>query len=635
VDFLKKVFEKLKKAIKRRPEKGIDADRLTELDKKLVFSLSKSRVPSLKQLKYLKKYLNPKELLILQISLAVLIVSTVFVVSRFYITHLEEKPIAGGEYIEGMIGAPKYINPLYSGVNDPDSDIAGLVYSSLFKRSKDGILKNDLVEGYTISEDKKTYTIKIKQGVKWHDGADLRIDDIVFTFNAINSPKYKSPLRESFVGVSIEKVNEEELKFVLTDPYAAFLELLTFGIMPAEKWYQIQPESVSLAELNLKPIGSGPYRFKEFSKDKTGSIKDYKLVPNQSYYGDVPLIDISFKFYNSVEEEIVALNEGEINGVSFISLEQIENISALSAYNLHKLNLPHLTVAFLNQESELLKEKKVRQALAHAVNKEFLVNDKLHANAKVIDGPILPNNFAYNANTKKYAFDVDASEKLLIEAEWEKVRIDAEAIQKAEQDKESEDDEVKNKALQTLSLGEGSWRKKDDEYLRLKIATIEREENILIVEEIKNNWEKIGVKVDLEIVSGSLIQTEIIQPRNFDVLFFGQVVGADPDPYAFWHSTQINEAGYNIANYNNKDVDELLEEARLESDKNKRIEKYKKFQEIIAEDVPAIFMYSPIYIYLQSKKINNFDIKDIITPSDRFNNIEEWYLKTGKRLIWN
>jgi peptide/nickel transport system substrate-binding protein len=183
-------------------------------------------------------------------------------------------------------------------------------------------------------------------------------------------------------------------------------------------------------------------------------------------------------------------------------------------------------------------------------------------------------------------------------------------------------------------MGEGEWRKKHDKYLIIRLATVDRNENAQIVEAIKRYWEQIGIKTEVKVFPVSVIQSEVIRERNFDSLFYGQVVGSDPDPYAFWHSSQTGDEGFNIANFVNKEVDELLEDARLVADQNERKEKYFRFQEIIAEEVPAIFMYSPLYTYMQSGNVKGFAVRDILLPRDRFANVEEWYLRTGQKLIW-
>ena len=606
------------------------------LDRKLVYSLSKSKIPNLKQIKYIKKFLNPRELWLIRASLFFLILSSVFLGFRLYQKHLKIMPIAGGEYIEGLVGYPQYINPLYSYFSDVDSDISNLVFSSFFKRDKDGHLVNDLAESYEISEDNKIYTIKIRPDAKWHNGSALAVNDIMFTFNTIKDIKYNSPLRSSFIGAEIEKVDNSTIKFILTEPYAAFLELLTFSIIPEELWYKIPPKSFGLAELNLKPVGSGPYKFKSLTKDKTGLIKDYHLIANEDYYGIKPKItNLSFYFFNNFEEAINALNANNIEGISYLPKYLESNLVLPMSFNIHKLNQPQLNAIFFNQKNnKFLADIKIRRALSLTINKNEIINNVLKEGAGLISGPILPNNFAYNKNNKDY-FNRDEAIKLLDESGWKVKEITAEDIKQAEIDMASADEKVANRAKQILSLGIGQWRVKDDAFLVIRITAVDSEENIKVAEAIKNYWENLNIKVNLEQAAAIQIQADIIKSRNFEVLLYSQIVGDDPDTYAYWHSSQAGANGLNLSDYANNEVDKLLEDARLTADISKRKEYYKKFQEIISEDIPAIFLYSPRYNYIQSKKIKNFNMENILVPSDRFNDVFSWYIKTGKKLVWD
>jgi peptide/nickel transport system substrate-binding protein len=608
------------------------------LDKKLVYSLSKARLPNFRQLRHVGKYLNSKEVLLIRVSVLVIIISLLVIGARFYYVHLQIVPVQGGKYVEGLIGSPYNINPLYASVNDVDSDLSYLIYSSLFKREKNGDLVHDLIRDYSISEDNRIYSMYLKEGIKWHDGLLLKADDVIFTFNLINDKQYKSPLRLSFQGVQIEKQDDYSFKFILQEPYAAFLDLLTFGILPASIWSAYSPESIQLSELNLKPIGSGPYKFKELVKEKkTGHVSEYRLEINQEYYGLEPYVDIVFKFYPDFENAILALNNGLVDGLAYLPENYKEDIMTPKTFNFHELLLPQITVAFFNQEENpALGDKVLRQALSYALDKNALVNGVLKGEAYIIDGPILPSSFAYDPEIKKYDYNKIKAEELLESIDWKLEEINTETIEKAQTDLESLDTESKDReqAELILFLGEGKWRKKDDNYLIINVFTVDRSENIKVVEEIKKYWEDLGIKTIIHSVLASQIQQEIIQARKFDVLFYGQVLGSDPDPYAFWHSSQATENGFNIANFKNKEVDQLLEDARLITDPEKRKEKYKEFQKIISEEDPAIFLYSPLYIYPQSKKIKNFNSQLIFSPSDRFNNVSEWYLEIGKKLLW-
>ncbi len=606
-------------------------------DRQLVYSLSRSRIPTLKQIKYLKKFLSPKEILAIRISLVVIILSALFWGINFYYSHLQTVPSRGGEYIEAVIGRPQYINPLYDTINDVDHDISSLIYSSLFKRDENGKLVPDIVESYEVQDNGKTYIFKIKDNVRWHhSGEELNADDIIFTVEAIKDPAYKSPLASSFVGVSVKKIDDKRVKFSLNSPYAAFLELLTFGILPQKIWSAVPSESANLVKYNLKPIGSGPYQFKKLIKDdNTGRIASYILTLNDNYYGKKPYIEkIVFNFYPTLEEAVSALNQNLVDGISYLPSDFKNNLVSPGALNFYRLTSPQLTAIFFNVKSkEFLADKRIRQALAYAINRQDIIDNILEGEAVLVDSPIFVNSFAYNKDVFKYNYDPDKANKILDDLGWKLTEIDDEDIKKAEEEKNSNEEKNKEKALNILNIGKGLWRSKDGKYLNLKLITVDRNYNSQIINKIKEYWEKIGVKTFLEVVPASQI-TEIIKPRNFDALFYGQIVGMDPDSYVFWHSSQTNENGLNITNYSNKEVDKLLEEGRIILDKDKRIEKYKKFQEILADDEPAIFMYSPFYIYVQNKKIKNFHTKTILFPSGRFSTIFDWYIKTRKKIVW-
>ncbi|MCK4554604.1 hypothetical protein KAU19_06640, partial [Candidatus Parcubacteria bacterium] len=294
-----------------------------------------------------------------------------------------------------------------------------------------------------------------------------------------------------------------------------------------------------------------------------------------------------------------------------------------------------ITAVFFNQEANsALKDKKVRQALSLAIDKNQIINEALGGEARLISSPILPDSFAYNKDIKKYSYNIEAASALLDEAGWKIVELTDEDIVQAQEDSNSEDEKIKQKADDKLFVGAGQWRAKEDKFLTIKLTGVQNEENQKAIEAIQNFWLAINVKTEIELVDASSIQAETIKPRNFEALLYSEITGADPDPYAFWHSSQIGESGLNLANYANKDIDALLEDGRLTSNVEERKEKYGKFQEIIAEEAPAIFLYSPTYTYVQSKRIKGFAVENILTPRDRFSNIADWHVKTGRKFVW-
>lgn len=637
--FIAFVNKKVKGFFDSRKKDNVQSSQISEnqdMNKKLVYSLSKSRIPNFKQFKYLKRFLSAREINIIRICTLIIFSSILFSGTRFYLNHLQVVPVGGGEYAEALIGSVKHINPLYANASDVDNDISSLVYSSLFTRSKNGELVNDLVETYEVGEKGLSYTMKLREDVLWHDGSKLTANDVVFTVDIIKNKKYESPLRFSLLGVGVEKVDEYTVKFVLSEAYAAFFELLTFGILPKDIWSKVPVEYFSLAKINLNPIGTGPYKLQEFArKENSGTITKYSLVANENYYGEVPKTDINFHLFSNFNSAVDALNNNVVDGLSYLPRDFKQDIITPKAYSFHKLYLPQLENIFFNSKNNsALGDKAVRQALAIAINKNEIVNDVLGGSAYVADGPILANSFAYNTNIKKYDYNISNAEKLLESVDWIESEITAEDIAKAEEDKESEDEDIKKESEKILEVGIGKWRTKQENYFVLYLTIADTPESQLIAEYVKNYWENIGIKTILNVVEIEKIETGVIAHRNFEAILYGQILGNDPDLYAFWHSSQSDAGGLNFSNYSNKEVDKLLDEARIITDKNQRRERYIKFQDIVVEEVPAIFIYSPTYTYVQSNKVKGFDVRNIQTPNDRFSNILEWYTQVGKKIVW-
>lgn len=610
-------------------------------------------MPSWLQVKHFGRVLSRKELLVVKFFSFLILASACFSGFNFYHEHLKTVPAFGGQYSEGLVGAPQYINPLYSSINDADADISRLVFSSLFKLNAAGEPEKDLVEDYQVSEDGKTYTLKLKSGVHWHQGGDLSVDDVFFTFQAIKDPAYNSPLKASFAGIEAKIEDDRTIVFTLPEKYAPFLDLLTFGILPVGIWGQIPPQSAPLADSNLKPVGSGPYKFKSLVKDKSGNIKAYNLTVNKDYYGAKPNIkDLVFRFFGNFTEAINAINNGDIDGLSYLPKSEKPNLIAKSSLNLNKLSQPKLKAIFFNSEKNpLLKDFKVRQALAYGSPREKIISDILGSEAEPAYGPIPSENFAYNPNLEKYDFNSEKASALLSEAGWKKEKVsedDIAALKSKQEKATSSAGSLSEEEKSKLAMGPGEWlfkeelKDKNDKknketkkvYFQLALTVLDDEESANTARLIMQSWEQLGAKVDLNLISLSEVQTSIIKSRKYETFLFTQLLSNDPDVYFFWHSSQAGEGGLNLSNYKNEEADKMLEEGRTETDPAKRIEKYQKFQEIVNQDVAAILLYSPYYLYPQGKKVKNFSVKIIAAPADRFSDVTEWYVKTRQHFEW-
>lgn len=603
-----------------------------QADRKLVYSLASSKVPRREQLKHIFKLLNSKEKRVLKVAITILIISLGYLGFNFYQKNLILLPKSGGIYREGVAAYPQSINPLYAASRDIDSDLSRLIYSSLFNYNNEGLLKEDLVEAWQVSEDGKEYTIRLRQGVKWHNGNILNADDVVFTVNLIKNPDFRSPLRTSLNGINVEKIDDYGIRFVLAEPYADFFHLLTFGIMPKFAWESVIPEAAIISELNLKPIGSGPYKFDSLIKNKGGELKEYHLINNLDYYGKPAYIEkIVFKFYPSYNEVVRALNANEIEGASYVPEDLQGDLLAKHSLNFYYLQLPQINSIFFNQlKNTSLKDIRIRQALSLSLDKDALFKDILGDKVVKVDGPILAPEFI-NSETKGDSLDILKAEKLLEEAGFKRLIVKEGDINADDLSKELLAIKNYSQEKNIDSLGVW-WLDGNNNILYLKFSVSDTADERLALS-IKEDWQELGFRVFLEKIAAADLASRI-KNYDFEVLLYGQAVGLDPDVAVFWHSSQIGGQGLNLAQYNNSEVDTLLSDARKKQNDDDRLMKYKDIQEKIKADRPVIFLYSPVYTYVQAKKLRGFAGSLISVPSDRFANVSDWYLRTKKRFSW-
>lgn len=576
-------------------------------------SESRNFFPTFKQLGYLPKVFSAKErwlvIILFLIAMGSLISLPLFTYRHF--TH--EVPDYGGSITEGMVGNPRYINPLLAQTNDVDRDLTELIYSGLLKYDENGKLIPDLAESYSISDDGLSYVFKLKKYVKWHDGNPLTPDDVVFTINTAQSSEYGSPQRINWQGVEVNKIDDNTILFKLKNKYGQFLNNMTLGILPRHAWIKIKAVNFALSELNNKPIGSGPYRFVAFKKNDLGQIDSYKLTAFKDYFGKKPFItNITAKFYSSEENVISSYNRGEIGNLSFVSADKIKSIHFQSKLNIHNINLPRYFAVFFNQnKSKSLSDPNIRIAINLATDKNAIIEKILNGKGQSIDSPMMPGILDIPVNKKNYTFDVVQAKALLTKNGW----------QYSDQEKV------------WLLPGKKSTAKNattpEPTRLEIELTTSDWPELLATAIELKAQWEEFGARVNIKTLALSELQ-QSIRERNYEALLFGEVLNIDPDPFSFWHSSQKRDPGLNLALFDNKDSDKLLEDARQENNFNERKKKYAQFQDIVIDQAPAVFLYSSNYIYPQAKKVKDNNTKTIYSPANRFDSIKDWYIDTKR-----
>lgn len=623
------------------------------------------------------------EKILFLIFLVSFISSALFLIINTYNKNTVSVPAYGGIIKEGLIGQPKNINPIYSTTLDIDKDLTQLIFSGLMKYGKNGEIENDLIENYSFSDNGKILDFKIRENVLWHDKKHLTLDDIVFTLNVIQDPEYLSPLRASFIGISLEKLSDFEGRFKLSEAYGGFIEnLVNLKIIPKHIFENVPAQNfASDRDLNIfSVIGSGPYKI--YKVKENGSIHCIQLRANENYYNGRPYIkDIIFNFYSSEKELENALLKGQIDNAHLSSLVNKNNVSYIT---------PNYFGIFLNTKNEILENKEIRKALSLAINRDEILSNILLDQGYDVYSPILSS--FYGLEESKIDYNIEESIKILEDNDFklneENTRIHE--IEKVNNDNISQDlkkgdtgnqvkklqeclsnfpdiypsqkvtstfgaetEEAVTKfqekyadeilAPNNLTKGNGmvklSTRSKLNELCFKGESTITKLEfnlkttnySILsdVAENIKNQLSKIGVTVNVETFNNSEIK-QIIRERNYDMILFGEKLTSMPNPLPYFHSTQILDPGLNLSLWQNEKADKILEEIRLSYDLNDEL--LKDFETIFFEENPVILLYSPNYIYYISSKIHGFEGEKIITPSERFYNIEKLYIKTKK--IW-
>jgi len=566
-------------------------------------------LPVRNKLKLALATFSKKERIVFLILLSVLFLSTLVLLEKVNKSFMVEVPMRGGIISEGIVGSPRFINPVLS-YSPTDNDLVSLIYSGLMRKDPQGGLIPDLAQKYEVSKDGLNYVFTLKEKNFFHDGKPVTADDIIFTIEKIKDPIVKSPKKVNWDGVSVSKIDENTIKFTLKQPYASFLENTTLGILPAHLWSN---SPIEMNDANINPVGSGPYQIQSVTKQTGGLIDSFELSSFDKFALGKPYIkNIILNFYPNENDLISALENGDIEQASSITPQNAEILKG-KKYLIQSSVLPRVFGLFFNQnQNQVFTDKKIVEAINLAIDKDKIVNDILLGYGVAIDEPIPPNMISYQrlkqTNNTSAEENFNQAQNILAKDGWVKG---------------TDGYLEKTKVVK---------KKKTITKLEFSISTGNAPELAQTAEMIRQNLTKLGMKVEVKTFEvGNLNQT-VIRPRKYDALLFGQIINHESDLFAFWHSTQRNDPGLNIALYTNAKVDKILEDAFTLVDENARIKKYALFEDEIKKDLPAVFLYSPDFIYVVSKNLKGISVDHTMSASDRFLSIYSWYLKTDN--VW-
>ncbi len=568
------------------------------------------RVPKRNEMEQALRSFSKTQWLVWYIFFVIFTGSTLLLLQHINNNFMVPIPSDEGTIVEGVVGTPRFVNPLLA-VSDSEKDLAALVYSGLMRKSGDGELIPDLAESYTISNDGLTYTFILRSNATFHDNTPVTADDIIYTISMAKDPLLKSPKKLNWEGVLATKVDDHTITFTLKQPFASFLENTTLGILPSHIWKNVPVEEFNFSDFNVKAIGSGPYEISKITKKSSGIPDSYEFVPFKNFtLGRPHILHFTIKFYPNEGDLLKGYRNGEVDQIDAVTGSEARALED-DGYNVETTVLPRIFALFFNQsQSTIFTDKNVVKAFTMAIDKSQIVTTALSGYGVAIDSPVPKNILGAAADTTDSTItpattSTEEANTLLDKAGW---KVGADGIRQKT--------DAKKKVVR----------------LAFSLATGDTPELKQSAELIKADLEKVGAQVDLKVFGIGDLNQNVIRPRKYDALFFGEIVNHESDLFAFWHSSQRTDPGLNIALYTNAKADKLLESAGDTINPDTRKEKYAQFENIIRQDMPAIFIYSPKLVYVTTPQLNGLDISHVSIQSERFSDIYKWYVQTDR--VW-
>ena len=630
--------------------------------------------------------LKRNNLLILGVFLVLVII---ILPTVFYFRNTEAAPGFGGTYTEGIVGNPRFLNPVYSQRSEVDSDLTEILFAGLMKYDEDNELVPYLAEEVD-SEEGRVYTVTLREDLKWSDGRPITADDIVFTVETIQNRNIQSPSRVSWEGVRAEKVDDLKVEFFLENASPLFIEKLTLKPIPEHLWTEVDEDDFQFSEYNLKPITSGPYMPVEVVREEE-RVTEITMNPNPNYFGEGPYIEeLIFQFFRG--EEQLLDNRRRLDGFALLSLENDPG----GSFKEYSFILPRYFALFFNTDTL---SSEIREALAYGTDKEKILSSLNRVER--VDSPVIPSFYGLEDPEVTYQVDREKAievleslgyeigesgyaERVIREESYfeftERIREgdqgeDVRELQRCLIDLTENDHEylfpegevtgffdeetveavnrfqdlfredildphgfdsptgmVAESTISKLNELCGGPIPEEREVLSVKVTTIDHPLFSTVIENLSEQWKEVGIELKEHSVDLRFIENEVIGGRNFESFLFGVSMESIPDPFRWWHSSQKPEPGLNFTGYENEDVDELLTTSISSLEKEERVEALSDLQNIILEEKPALFLYSPHYIYKVDSKVKGIRDGKIINSSQRFRDINNWYINTQR--VW-
>lgn len=502
------------------------------------------------------------------------------------------------------------INPLINTNVQLEKDLNELIYESLVTVRQNGEVLPVLADYVTLQEG-ELYQFKLKEDLFWQDGERVTTDDVRATFDLVreldNSPRTSTIHSRAVNKVELNVIDELSFEVKLNSVIPSFFEAISFKILPEHLFGGLNAGNITTSDplINRQPIGTGPFTLVNSTDNQID------LVKNKYYREQIQLEQLKFKLFPDEESAVNAIKSGQIHaiaGISFDNLREVQDLLQVEVLNSNVIYNQYWGMYFNLGDNgpAFLKNKQVRQAISSAVNRELII-EALLGYASEAAAPIPPTSFAYS-KPKAYRYNKEKAVELFKEAGW--------------------------------SLPKGKdYREKDGKVLEFDLMLIDNPDRLKIAEVISKDLAEVGVKVNIVTKNLEELTTQHLIPRQYEVLLYGVHTFIDPDRYELFHSSQIEHPGLNISSYKSKEevlavvdnetvmipeVDDALDDARKIVDNSRRKVKYDIFLDIVADEVPVVFLFYPREAYVINKRVSGVKIDNINSIEERFNSISEW-----------
>lgn len=513
------------------------------------------------------------------------------------------QPTPGGIYNEGMVGTYSNSNPVFA-TGSLDVAVSRLIFSGLLTYNDKNQLTGDLASSYTVDPTGKHYEVKLKPNLTWQDGKPLTANDVVFTYHLIQNPDVESPLLASWQNIQITAPNKQTVVFDLPNAYAAFPDSLTTGIVPEHLLAKIPAAQLRSNSFNTtQPVGAGPFAWQAIQTstniDPDKAVSLIALKPFNNYAGGKPkLAGFVLHAFGSKQPMIDAFQKRDINAMAGLNDVPAE-VAKAHDITVTSFSSTAATMTFFKTSSGILADQQVRQALVQGADTASIIAG-LGYPTKAVNEPFLTSQFSYDPKYKQATYDPAAANAILDKAGW--VR------------------------------GENGIRSKNGQALAFHLYAEDTAENRRTADLLVKDWRALGVDVTPVLQQLTDFQTTL-EFHTYDALLYGISIGADPDVYPYWDSSQADirsASRLNFSEYKSTAADTALEAGRTRLNPQLRNIKYKPFLQAWQTDAPALGLYQPRFLYITRGTVYGLNDHTLNTDSDRYNSVADWQIHTHK-----